>query len=124
MKTFILSVLTAATLALAGCAVDPTSPGAEDDDATQQAFVTGDHANLALGVDVGVGGRGGVTVASDPSRRMVDFDKTPRIAERAPYEANLAEINALGAVPHAATASDDDFQRRPSANVDTSGPKP
>jgi hypothetical protein len=124
MKPIVLTLL-AATFALAGCAVDPTSQdAAENQDGTQQAS-TGDRANDALASpDVGIGGRAGIAIADDPGHRLYDFDTTPRIGQRSPYDVSLAEINAIGAVPHAATSDGNDVERRQEANVGTSGPKP
>ena len=112
MKTMILTVLTTATLAITGCAVDPTSSEPASDD-TQAAITT---------TDVSLGGRGGVAVAADPQKRVYDFDKTPRLGQRNPYEVNLGELEAVGAtVPFA--AADDDLARRQAANCGAGGCK-
>lgn len=123
MKTIILTFLTAATIALTGCAADPSSP--ESPDSTDQASVAGERASAAFEREVSIGGRAGVVLANAPERRMYDFEATPRLGQRSPYEVSLEEIAALGrAVPHAASTDGTDVERRQEANVGVSGPKP
>ncbi len=111
MKTTILTVLAVATFALAGCAVDPTAENASD----EQSALTDSEMNDALRHESSLGDRGGMTLATDPQHRLDDFDKTARIGQRARYDVNLQQLEAVGAaVPFA--AGDDDIARRGTAN--------
>ncbi len=111
MKTTILTVLAVTTLALAGCAVDPTAESTNE----EQGALTNSEFDQAIRHESSLGGMGGIAVANDPQKRLYDFDKTPRIGQRAPYEVSLQQLEAVGAaVPFA--AGDDDIARRGSAN--------
>lgn len=95
--------VTAAVFALAGCAAEPGDPSTENTDSTQAANVAmDDRAHLVLNGTYdtqGVGGRGGVAIADDKQTRMYDFSATPRIGQRAQYEANLTLLNNASAIP-------------------------
>jgi hypothetical protein len=102
---FVGAVLALASLGLAGCAVETTEQDpAEQTDTTGTALRVAETntAHLAA-MHRAIGGRAGVTVAGDHERRMYDFDNTPRIGQRYPYEANLTALENALVVTHSGT---------------------
>ena len=109
------TLLTLATIGLAGCAVEATE--ADRTDTNEAALGIADRPIGAYAdEDRGVGGRGGVTLAGDETRRMYDFDKTPRIGQRNPYEVNLTTLENALIVPHGAKLEGTEIRRHPATD--------